>query len=248
MFRPMPHIATMIVTAALLGGWHAAVAGTGEKAPERPINEQIARGSDFMHYHPDLRFRRDGMQRFEAGDHARAYELFQRAARFSDKPAQAMVAEMLWNGRGVATDRCLAYAWMDVAAERGYPVFISFRERYWTQLDDTERSCVSERGAAVYAEYGDAVAKERLEHMLRKRRMKFTGSRVGFVAFGLKVYAPTSSGLMARAPVDQVYDRRFWHANEYHAWQDEIWERPPRGLVEVGPIDTAADAETRNPD
>lgn len=241
-------VATLLFVGTVLVIPPLACAGTGEKAPERPINEQIARGSDFMHYHPDLRFRRDGMQRYEAGEHVRAFELFQSAARFSDKPAQAMVAEMLWNGRGVAIDRCLAYAWMDVAAERGYPVFLSFRERYWTQLNEAERECVSQRGAAVYAEYGDAVAKERLEHMLRKRRTRFTGSLVGHVHSRLEILVVAQSGLWTRVPKDQVYDRRFWHANEYHAWQDEIWERPPSGLVEVGPIGTAADAETRKPE
>ena len=248
MFRGFAFLARHLPCVALMVAAQAVSAAAGEKAPERPINEQIARGSDFMHSHPDLRYRRDGMQRYEAGDHARAYELFRRAARFSDKPAQAMVAEMLWNGHGVEADRCLAYAWMDVAAERGYPVFISFRERYWTQLSEIERLCVPERGAAVYAEYGDAVAKERLEHILRKRRTRFTGSRVGYVHSRLEILAVSPSGLWTRIPKDQVYDPRFWQARDYHAWQDEIWERPPAGLVEVGPIRTEKDAGTRHPD
>ncbi|MBB5209397.1 sel1 repeat family protein [Chiayiivirga flava] len=213
-----------------------AASGTGrEQAPEKPVNLEIARGSDFMHYHPDLRFRRDGMQQFEAGNHSRAFELFQRAARYSDKPAQAMVADMFWDGRGVAADRCLAYVWMDLAAERGYPVFLAFRERYWSQLTDTERACATERGGDIYAEYGDPVAKERLEHMLRKRRMTFTGSRVGYVSPFLRARVPSNTG-WAPVPIDQVYDRRFWFSKEYHEWQDEIWERPVRGVVEVGPI------------
>lgn len=241
-------IAALFCTVALSTASAPVVAAAGEKAPTRPINEQIARGSDFMHSHPDLRFRRDGMQRYEAGEHARAFELFRRAARFSDKPAQAMVAEMLWDGRGVAVDRCLAYIWMDMAAERGYPVFLSFRERYWTRLDDAERTCVAERGAAVYAEYGDAVAKERLEHLLRKRRTRFTGSRVGHVHSRLEVLVVAQSGLWTRVPKDQVYDRRFWHMDDYFEWQDEIWERPPSGIVEIGPIATDVDTDTRKPD
>ena len=68
----------------------------------------------------DLRFRLHGLEEFKAGRHEDAFKFFQRASFYADKPSQGMVAEMLWNGQGVAKDPALAYAWMDLAAERGY--------------------------------------------------------------------------------------------------------------------------------
>lgn len=85
--------------------------------------------------HPDLFWRRAGTLDYERGRHAEAMLKFRRAARYADKAAQAMIAQMLWNGDGVAADRALAYAWADLAAERGYPRFIATRERFWNELD-----------------------------------------------------------------------------------------------------------------
>src|SRR3546814_9279963 len=70
-----------------------------------------------------------------------------------------MVAEMLWNGDGVERDRALAYAWMDLAAERGYAGFLGLRERYWSALDEAGRARALEAGQEVYAHYGDAAAR-----------------------------------------------------------------------------------------
>src|SRR3546814_6828921 len=80
---------------------------------------------------------------------------FLRAARYADKPSQAMVAEMHWRGLGVPQDRELGYAWMDLAAERMYPNFVIKRERYWQLLDADQRSNAIERGQQLLAEYGD---------------------------------------------------------------------------------------------
>ncbi len=60
---------------------------------------------------------------------------FLRAARYADKPSQAMIAQMLWNGDGVPVDRVMAYVWADLAAERGYPAFIATREKFWSELN-----------------------------------------------------------------------------------------------------------------
>lgn len=79
-------------------------------ATEAPVREEIVNSSHFLHYHPDLRHRKKGFAAIERNSHDFALRHFRRAAWFADKPSQAMIAEMYWNGHGVAQDRALAYA------------------------------------------------------------------------------------------------------------------------------------------
>src|SRR5690606_21961142 len=131
-------------------------------------DQAVMSSSGFLAAHPDLRWRGEGLAAFEEGRTGEALTYFKRAARYADKPSQAMVAEMLWTGTGTPQDRPLAYAWMDVAAERAYIPFLSKREEYWNALSEAERAQALEAGAAVYDEYRDGVAKERLERLLRR--------------------------------------------------------------------------------
>src|SRR5690606_26121540 len=107
--------------------------------------------SGFLYAHPDLKHRLEGMQRFEQGKFAEALEQFTLAAHWADKFAQAMVAEMHWTGSAPDGDRAAAYAWMDLAAERGYPSLVAKRERYWSDLDATERRRAIAIGEGLYA-------------------------------------------------------------------------------------------------
>src|SRR5690606_37219363 len=88
----------------------------------------------FLKAHPDLRYRLHGLEKYKERDFDDALKFFRRAAFYADKPSQGMVAEMYWRGEGVEQDRALAYAWMDLAAERGYRGFLGLRERYWNAL------------------------------------------------------------------------------------------------------------------
>ena len=117
----------------------------------------------FVESHPDLRNYRLGLQSYRAGDLEKAFRYFRIASRYSDKPSQSLVAEMYWYGKGVEQDRPLGYAWMDLAAERGYVRLLGLREKYWEAMDAGERERALEVGEQVYADFGDAVAKRRLE-------------------------------------------------------------------------------------
>src|SRR3546814_20275176 len=86
---------------------------------------------------------------------------FLRAARYADKPSQAMIAEMHWRGLGVPQDRELGYAWMDLAADRMYPTFVIKRERYWQLLDADQRRNAIDRGHQLPPEYADDAPKPR---------------------------------------------------------------------------------------
>lgn len=133
-----------------------------------------------IHTHIDLWNRDRGIARYKRGEKTHALFLFKQAARYDDKPAQAMIASMYWSGDGVAVNRPLAYAWMDLAADRGYPKLLEQRELYWSQLSASERRQALAVGKTVYAEYGDAKAGRRIAHALRLFKLKATGSHLGF--------------------------------------------------------------------
>jgi hypothetical protein len=197
----------------------------------------------FMAAHPDLRWRREGLHDYANGRHAQAMTHFLQAARYADKASQAMVAEMHWQGIGVPQDRALGYAWMDLAAERHYPNFLILRERYWSLLDEATRAEAIERGQRVYAEYGDELAKPRLEKVLRREKRKLTGSRTGFVG---NITIIPNTGPLAGAgmsiPGERFYAKEYWEPERYWALQDTIWKSPPRGEVHVGDLVPGADA------
>lgn len=96
------------------------------------------------------------------------------------------------------------------------------RPRRWRAL---------EIGPAVYAEYGDEVAKPRLATRLRREKYSVTGSRVGFVGV-LDVYIPTSGGFRSVDGYTYWHDA-YWEPEQYWEWQDGIWRDPPTGTVNV---------------
>lgn len=215
--------------------------GQGLKDDERIVASSEA----FLGAHPDLRYRLTGLDSHERGDHAAAMTDFARAARYGDKPSQSMLGEMYWQGVGTPVDRGLAYVWMDLAAERGYPLMLAKREHYWASMDETERARALQLGADMYDEYGDAAAKPRLARELKRAKRNMTGSRVGSIG-RLEILIPTPTGTR-RISGDEYYDPKFWEPDQYFRWQDSEWLPNPQGKVEVGEI-TSSDAPTPPPE
>lgn len=213
----------------------------GDRAETLTVDTQVTRSSGFLYAHPDLRFRVAGQRAWEAGDYARAMSLFKQGARFADKPSQGMIGELLWNGQGAPADRPLAQAWMRVAAERGYAVMVINRDRYWREMSAQERARADALAPALLAEFGDAVAKPRLEWRLRRARNSATGSRLGSVGSGMQVLLPGPSGTIT-LDGSQFFQQKFWDPKAYWAWQAETWQALPKGQVRVGPLDAKAPA------
>ncbi|MEO6233871.1 MAG: hypothetical protein ABIO75_01525 [Thermomonas sp.] len=208
--------------------------------PRDPAADPLMLAAGFLNHHPDLRFRLQGQKAYVTGARAKARDLFERAAMYGDKPSQGLIAEMLWSGDGIPKDRALAYAWMDLAAERAYRPLLVLRERYWEAMDAQERTVAIQRGVALYERYGDAVAKPRLASILRRGRMHTTGSRTGFTG-NLTVIVPWGGGEMS-IPGSQFYDARYWQPDQYWAWQDAVWKNPRTGVVKVGSVENASEA------
>ena len=226
----------------------------------KTMDEGLLAGENFAGFvesHPDLRSYRRGLSAYRGGDMANAYRHFLMAARHSDKPSQAIIAEMYWRGQGVVHDRALAYVWSDLAAERGNRRLLAQRERYWQALDENERARALEMGERIYAEFGDEVAQPRLETALRWSKRRSIGGKTGFVG-NTQIIASvpglrdTSSKDGAKIDGDMVatmtipatsfYDSKYWDPKEYYAWRDRLWELEMRelqsGQVEVGDVQT----------
>ncbi len=196
----------------------------------------------FLNAHPDLLFRVRGMELIKTEQPSKALIAFQRAAVYADKPSQAYVAGMFWEGIGTARDRSLAYAWMDLAAERGYPDFVAMREKMWGELSAPEQVRAIREGEAIYARYGDDAAIPRLDREMRRQRAQVVGSRTGFTGNAkILVPVPGMSGDPATTPAitidgSQFYADKFWEPKQYQAWLDAQWKEPRGGRVEVGAL------------
>jgi hypothetical protein len=176
------------------------------------------------------------MEAYGRGSYEYAARYFRWAARYADKPSQAMLGSMYWDGKGVPQDRALGYAWMDLAAERHYRILLAFRERYWHELSEDECKRAVEVGQPLYDEYGDAVAKPRLEVLLRRGLNQVTGSRTGFVGT-MEIHIPGPGGNPTVIDANQYYDPRYWKEKQYWAWADKGWKAPSKGVVNVGVLE-----------
>lgn len=196
----------------------------------------------YIDNHPDLRHRQRGLAALAGGEPARAMAELQRAAWFADKPAQALVAELYATGQGTRSDPVAAYAWMDLAAERGYEQFLALRELYWSRLDPTQQAEAVAAGQAIYAHYGDAAAQPRMARALRWARRQGV-LRGNATAYRTVVLA--HEGL--EVPAHRYYATQFWHPSHYEALQDRIWQKIPNPQVDVGPLEPLEEARSRPP-
>jgi hypothetical protein len=109
-----------------------------------------------------------------------------------------------------------------------------------------DRARVLEVGEPLYEEYGDDVAKPRLEQELRRGQRNITGSRVGFVgALEIRMAGPGGQPLSISG--DQYYADKYWRAERYWEWTDEIWSAPPKGRVDVGELERLSGEAGKKP-
>lgn len=236
-----------ISSAILLAMLSASALSAQPKAPPPdPTNDPVMITAGFLTAHPDLRYRLTGLDKFKQQQFEDAFKFFQRASFYADKPSQAMVAEMLWDGNGTPQDRAAAYAWMDLASERGYRGFLGLRERYWAGLSEAERERALELGQAIYEKYGDDAAKPRIAKVLRRERSLMTGSRTGFAGSNLKIEVPGPAGSQS-IDGSKFYDDRYWNPEKYQQWHDAIWENPMVGKVTLGEIEQVTNSPSRIP-
>ncbi|QNJ99714.1 sel1 repeat family protein [Dyella telluris] len=207
-------------------------------------------------HHSDLYFRGLGAEAYQAGSKRRALSMFIAASRYADKPSQAMVAAMYWNGEGTAVDRPRAYAWMDLAADRGYRDLVIQRELYWSRLTPAERDAALAVGKEIFDEYGDERGRRRLRAEFHHELMRGTGSHTGAVGNGTTT---TSLGLLGAGhagaqgylldgnatPLSSYYSSAVWSADEYLRLKDLQWEL--QGHVKVGDPEPVSESPDTQP-
>lgn len=238
MARNWSGLLAVAALASLLSGIPAVSRAQEAAAPFAFEDADILASRGFLASHPDHYHRQLGIQAMADGRSSQARGYFRQAARYADKLSQGALAEMLWRGEGGAADRALGYAWMDLAAERGTPILVAQRERYWAELTAQERERAVKEGRTIFAEYADKFAKPRLERELRVALKRASGSRVGWVPRASVCVGEFFRG-QCREPIPSAryYQARYWQPEAYWQWQDEILNNPAlRGEVDIGPI------------
>ena len=205
----------------------------------RRIDQDIVESEGFVSSHPDLVNRHKARVELNRQNLPAAITYLRRAANYGDKVSQAIMAELLWSGDGIEQDRALAYAWMDLAAERGSLTLLAKREAYWQQLSPEEQARALAVGQEVYAHYGDEVAQPRQERIMLRERRKSTDSRLGKTGLGAHIClgarvdhnkahekSSVTASIECEATVDSsaYYHDRFWEPEQYWAWQAEVIE------------------------
>lgn len=247
-------VCLMMLTAAASPAATLSASEPTHLPPPVPAWMQEAMSSGvFQKGHPDVRGQQKGLRFYQQGRFATARQAFETGARFGDKASQAMIAQMYWRGEGVDTNRVRGYVWMDLAAERGYPVFLIEREKMWRQLSEAERTLAAAIGPGIHAEFGDEAAKPRLAREMRLGRFRtLTGSRAGYDA-GVRVaqqradgsydFRGTSTGgNIGSSSVATYHKPDYWNERRYWQIQDRMWHAIPTGEVVVHPVEQAAES------
>ena len=188
----------------------------------------------FLSSHLDLKYLLSGREHYMKGDFKRAYSDLDRAAFYGDKLAQAMLAEMLWDGKGVAADRVRAYAMADVAAERmSDPFLLRIREQYWDALTQDERRQVTQIAPDILQRYSEAHTVPRMEQHWRKTATPQRAKGYGRLLHKIIAYN-SNGGVVDDIRPDAFYAEKFWNSDEYRKFKDAYVEAAVRyGTVKV---------------
>lgn len=195
-------------------------------------------------HHPNERHRLYAQVATADGRLSDAVKLFRIAARYADKYSQLRLALIYWQGTGAAQDRAEAYVWADLAAERGYPLFLAIREQMWRELTPEQQAAALQRGPALHAQFGDAIAKQRFKWKLARSASRAHAKRIE----GVQV----SSGKWLRDMVDSFDEQDAWKVayapsrvdpEQYWAIEDRIMTKGVGSNVTV----TVGDVEEVEP-
>lgn len=170
--------------------------------------------------HPDIINEFIGMHRYAAGDYTGAMKSFLVAASYADKPSQLSIGLMYLNGQGVQKDPVTAWAWLSIAAERGYPRFVSTRDDLWQQLSSGQRQQAKATEQQLYAQYGDPVAQPHMLQALQQSEANMGAGNAGANASMEKFCAQNKAAACA-----DLYAKWFWDPKEYFAGRDAAWKR-----------------------
>lgn len=141
-----------------------------------------AAAQSYAEHTPGNRYLVEASRSYRARQFVSAKSKFTAAARWADKLAQFNLGVMNYHGHGVAQDSARAWAWLTLAAERGYPEMVEMADLVYEELTAAQKV----RGRRILEsellpEFGDAVAIERTAQRMDRERRRATGSRTGFI-------------------------------------------------------------------
>lgn len=247
--RLRPSIAPILLSALCASALAQPIAPqTGEAAVAIETDAEAMSRFDMLlarsTYHPNERHRLYAQKAAAGGHWSEAAVSFRKAARYADKYSQHRLSLLYWHGVGVREDRVEAYLWADIAAERGYPQFLAIRERMWQGLTPEQQAEVTRRGPALYAEFGDPVAKRRFELAVGRGRTEVTGSRTGFVGFVGVISGDVLRGVLpdpeVEAALAQLHSPERTDPERYWAREDRVWKSATVRVGEIEAVDAPA--------
>ncbi|WP_246191944.1 tetratricopeptide repeat protein [Pseudoxanthomonas sangjuensis] len=244
MRRKMIAIA-LLVPLATAPAWAADAAKPRAFVPDVPPD---AATDGFLEGHPDLFHRNAGFRRDKAGNPDAARKHYLLAARYGDKPSQARLGEMYWNGQGVTRDRVEGFLWMALAAERGYPIFTDMKLAYWNALAPDERELAKQRDRAMLAEYGDEAAKARQAKAMRRELSRSTGSLLGYSGANALRITAFVNGTATGIDPERLYAEDYWKLDLYWQTQDRVWRNLLDPRVDVGDVEVLRDGDADSGD
>jgi hypothetical protein len=194
-------------------------------------------------HHPDLFGMTVGMRRYAHKDYAGALKYFEIGAYYADKLSQLSIGLMYKNGEGTKKDPVTAYAWLDLAAERDYPDFITTRDALKAELTPEQLAQAIALRQKLAERYGDTVAKPRMVQELHFGQMEMTGSHTGFDSGANHVGTKANCGptlVIGGHSVPEagcgginLYDQDSWDPQKYFAGRDRDW----KATVTVGAVE-----------
>lgn len=217
-------------------------------AADDPANDpDVQRTLEAMHnastwFHPDLYGMTQGMQDYAAHRYGSALKHFEYGALYADKLSQLCLGLMYLNGDGTKKDPATALAWLELAAERGYPQFVATRDEVASTLNVLQLERAKKVHENLARRYGDAVAKHRMAVQLHQGMMNITGSHTGFDS-GVVQISRVRCGpalIIGGREVPQIgcggmndfLAKDNWDPEQYFAARDREW----MPLVRVGPL------------
>jgi len=228
----MRHLIRLCALGLALGSCVGAVRAADTEQSYQDFPAQVLTDG-FLEAHLDLFYRKAAISADRRGDFPDALKKYRLAARFADKPSQARIGEMYWEGQGVDVDHVMGFLWMALAAERGYDAFQARKMEYWNQLTPEERKRAVGLDQKMLGEYGDAVAKPRQARVMRREALRGTGGLLGY-SEGQLVSINTPRGGAIDPQV--FYAKQFWDPETYWRMQDYVWDGRTPGRVDIGDV------------
>lgn len=189
----------------------------------------------------------DGNRAYRDGMFREALVKFLESAYWADKLSQYNLGVMHYHGEGVERDPAMAWAWFELAAERGYPQMTGAATAVWKELDDDARERAQTLHADLESRYGDRVALERTAKVMEREWRNRTGSRVGAASGNLQVMDRTMPMGMSESG-EKYYAQERWDYRQIVEIEKRIFDNLSRGRVEVGDLEAIGEDPESHPE